>query len=351
MRILGIETSCDDTGVAVLECDGENFRVVKNIVASQIKDHAKYGGIVPEIAARRHVDVIYPLLDSMKISRTGRGIDAIAVTIGPGLVPALRIGVEVAKSLAYFWDKPLVGINHLEGHIYSAFMKQPPQKDREVTSPIALRQPVFPALCLLVSGGHTELILMKDHGVYELIGMTRDDAAGEAFDKVAKLIGLPYPGGPEISEKANEGDKHKIKFPRPMLHSGDFDFSFSGLKTAVSVYLKKNPIQDARHLADICASFQEAVVETLVKKTLAAAEVTSPKTVILTGGVSANTALRTELAFQFKQKDPEMHLLFAPYQYTTDNAMMISLAGYFRASKKEFIDPLKAEADPNLRLA
>jgi N6-L-threonylcarbamoyladenine synthase len=350
MRVLGIETSCDETSVAVVKNEGEVFDVQKNLISSQIKDHEPYGGVVPEIAARRHIDVLFPMLESAGISRSGRNIDAIAVTAGPGLVPALRVGVEAAKTLAFLWRKPLVAVNHLEGHIYSVYLPTTLSTDQGVVTSTP-KPPELPALCLLVSGGHTELVLMKEHGVYELVGETRDDAAGEAFDKVAHLLQLTYPGGPSVSKHAAEGNPSAIPFPRPMIDSADFDFSFAGLKTAVLVYLKDHPVDSPEALADVCASFQEAVVDALVTKTVRAAEAHRPKSVILTGGVSANTRLRTELAFRLKTTLPEVRAVFAPIEYTGDNAAMIAAAGLFRAQREQFVDPLSLVADPNLRLA
>ncbi len=296
------------------------------------------------MAARRHVDVLFPLLEASGISKSGKNIDAIAVTAGPGLVPALRIGVEAARTLALAWGKPLVAVNHLEGHVYSVYLPSPKPAEPDVR-PLEL-----PVLCLLVSGGHTELVLMKEHGVYTRIGETRDDAAGEAFDKVAQLLGLPYPGGPSISKAALAGNARAIAFPRPMMDSADFDFSFAGLKTAVRVHLKAQPIHGEKELADVCASFQEAVVDVLAAKTVRAAQTHRPKSVILTGGVSANTRLRTELAFRLKTELPEVKPFFAPLEFTGDNAAMIAAAGYFRAARGEFVDPLTLHADPNLRL-
>ncbi|MFC1788141.1 tRNA (adenosine(37)-N6)-threonylcarbamoyltransferase complex transferase subunit TsaD, partial [Patescibacteria group bacterium] len=287
----------------------------------------------PEVAARKHAQIIMPLLLEVGIDPQGSGIDVVAVTAGPGLVPALRIGVELGKALAYMWHKPLVAVNHLEGHLYSNWLEQ--------------NKPAFPCLALLVSGGHTELILMKDHGQYELIGMTRDDAAGEAFDKVAKLLGLGYPGGPEISKQAEQGNPEAIAFPRPMLESGDYDFSFSGLKTAVAVYLKANPKHD---IADVCASFQAAVIETLVIKTMKAVDKYQPQSVILSGGVSANKKLRDDLGTAVLSRSGITY--HAPDLFLTgDNATMIAVAGYYRALAKDFVDPLVLSADPNLRLA
>lgn len=343
MRILGIESSCDETAIALVNEHEGNFVVEKTVLTSQAAKHAQYGGVVPEVAAREHVDAIVPMLKAAGVPHDGEGIDVIAVTSGPGLVPALRIGVELAKALAWLWNKPLVGVNHLEGHLYSVWLADP--------------KPTFPALCLLVSGGHTELILMKDDGVYELVGMTRDDAAGEAFDKVAKLLGLPYPGGPEISKAAEKGNPEAIKFPRPMLDSKDFDFSFSGLKTAVRVYLQDSPLTKGGERGvpastqDIAASFQEAVVETLVTKTMKAMAHTGAQSLILSGGVSANKRLRVALEEALRRFNSDLHFFAPDISLTGDNAVMIALAGAHRFQAGETADPLTLEADPNMRLA
>ncbi len=333
MKILGIETSCDETAVALLEANGENFVIESELVASQIKDHAKYGGVVPEVAARKHVDVLFGLFDATGVDRTGKEIDLIAVTRGPGLAPALRVGVEAAKTLSTFWNKPLVGVNHLEGHICSVLLDNRARLQ-------------FPALVLVVSGGHTELVIVKGQGEYELIGETRDDAAGEAFDKVAKLIGLPYPGGPEVSRLATQGDRSAISLPRPMLDSPGFDFSFSGLKTAVLYHLKDNPETDK---IDLCASFEEAVVEVLVTKTKKAIDKYNPKLVLLVGGVSANKYLRERMQ-QMTAEEFGLSLLLAPLQYTGDNAAMIAVAGYWQASRQDYSDPLILTINANLNL-
>lgn len=333
MRILGIESSCDETAMAIVSKNDGVVVIEKSLVASQIDLHKIYGGVVPEVAAREHVSAIFPMLLELGVSRDGHEIDAISVTAGPGLVAALRIGVELAKTLAWLWKKPLVAANHLEGHVYSVWSQIP--------------TPAFPALCLLVSGGHTELFLMRDHGQYELIGMTRDDAAGEAFDKVAKLLGLGYPGGPAISRIALEGNPNAITFPRPMLESGDFDFSFSGLKTAVRVYREAHP---EATVEDIAASFQQAVVEILVIKTLAAVNRFAPKSVILSGGVSANRALRDLLSSELEKQFREVTFHAPNLSLSGDNAVMIAIAGLHRAEQKDFTDPLTLEANPNMRL-
>ena len=337
--MLGIETSCDETALAIVKKnDNGEFEVEKHLLASQVLVHAKFGGVVPEVAAREHIVSIFPMLEELGIEKDGHGIDAIAVTAGPGLVPALRIGVELGKILSWIWKKPLVAVNHLEGHIYSVWIHKTPNTQNPT--------PVFPALCLLVSGGHTELILMKNHGDYELIGMTRDDAAGEAFDKVAKLLGLEYPGGPVISKLAEQGNPNAILFPRPMIETDDFDFSFSGLKTAVKNYLKTSP---ASFSPDIAASFQAAVVETLVTKTLRAVEKYQPRSVILSGGVSANQSLRSSLKQVLNKQFPNISFHAPELFLTGDNAIMIAITGAHHAMKKEFVDPLTLVADPNMR--
>lgn len=334
MRILGIETSCDETSVALVSEQEGRFVVEKNLLSSQAQIHAQYGGVVPEVAAREHAVHAFPLLQEAGVPHTGEGIDAVAVTAGPGLVPALRIGVELGKTLAWAWNKPLVAVNHLEGHIYSVWLDEK-------------HPPMFPALCLLVSGGHTELILMKDHGQYELLGMTRDDAAGEAFDKVAKMIGLPYPGGPQISKQSASGDSQAIVFPRPMIESGDYDFSFAGLKTAVRVYLAEH---QEFSVPDVAASFQQAAFDVLIAKTLRATEEFRPVSVILSGGVSADKVLRAQLQEALAQHNPAISFYAPQLKFTGDNAAMIALAGLIRAKKKEFADPLSIVADPNMRL-
>ena len=381
MRILGIESSCDETAMAIVSENDGVIVIEKSLVASQIDLHKIYGGVVPEVAAREHVSAIFPMLLEMGISRDGHEIDAISVTAGPGLVAALRIGVELAKTLAWMWNKPLVAANHLEGHVYSVWTteslraertaKQPPSNLTHVEKIASSSMtpprndnnvPQFPALCLLVSGGHTELFLMRDHGQYELIGMTRDDAAGEAFDKVAKLLGLGYPGGPAISKCALDGNPNAIAFPRPMRESGDFDFSFSGLKTAVRVYLETPPScatplpppspskGEGASIADVAASFQQAVVEILTIKTLVAVNRFAPNSVILSGGVSANRALRELLAHELAKQFPDVTFHAPDLSLSGDNAVMIAIAGLFRAQKKDFADPLTLEANPNMRL-
>lgn len=334
MNILAIETSCDETAIAIVSENDGTFVIEQQVLASQAQTHAQYGGVVPEVAAREHTSLIFPLLKQIGVSPDGEGIDAIAVTAGPGLVPALRIGVELAKTLAWLWNKPLVPVNHLEGHFYSVWLEQE-------------QVPEFPALCLLVSGGHTEIILAKDHGEYELLGMTRDDAAGEAFDKVAKLLKLGYPGGPAISKAAQSGNAQAIAFPRPMINSGDLDFSYAGLKTAVRVHMQ----QHDNSVEDIAASFQQAAIEVLVEKTMKALKDTGAKSLIVAGGVSANGLLREHLQENISTELPNVTFHAPHLKYTGDNASMIAVAGIMNAKKKKFIDPLELQANPNMRLA
>lgn len=315
-RILAIETSCDETACAVLE-DGR--AILSSVVASQMEIHARYGGVFPEVASRQHVLTIIPVVEEALAKAHLRlaDVDAIAVTQGPGLAGSLLVGVNAAKGLALGAGLPLVGVNHLEGHIYSAWLheagEQPPAP------------PQFPLMALLVSGGHSELDLMTGHLEYRRLGLTLDDAAGEAFDKTARLLGLPYPGGPSIQTAAEQGDPGAFKFPRAWLE-GTWDFSFSGLKTAVLREVRRfeaegKPIP----VADMAASFQAAVVEVLFKKTMDATRQSGAREIIVGGGVSANTALRAAFLDQSQFK-----VTIPPLKYCTDNAAMIAAAGYYR---------------------
>lgn len=322
--ILGIETSCDETAVSLVRAKrvGKNYncQVLWNRVHTQIPIHRKHGGVVPEVAAREHAVrlpvILNELTKDFPLAKLKRQIDAIAVTAGPGLVTSLLVGVEVGRTMAVAWDKPMIATNHLEGHIYANLL----------STDNAKRNFTFPVLVLIVSGGHTELVLMKKDLRYQLLGSTRDDAAGEAFDKIAKLLGLPYPGGPVLSKLAATGQA-SINFPRPMLDQNNFDFSFAGLKTAVLVYLEKHKKYIA---ANVAASAQAAIVETLVEKTLRAAKQYSPKTVVLAGGVAANTMLRAQLKQRFTETLPKMQVMEPSLTYTTDNAAMIATAGAIR---------------------
>ncbi|MBI2550784.1 tRNA (adenosine(37)-N6)-threonylcarbamoyltransferase complex transferase subunit TsaD [Candidatus Uhrbacteria bacterium] len=362
MRILAIETSCDETALAIISDATGSVGIERHLVSSQVDIHAKYGGVVPEVAARAHIERLFPMLDLLEIPRDGNEIDAVAVTAGPGLLPALRIGVETAKALSWSWQKPLVPVNHLEGHIYSVWRNQTEKFEirnpkSETNSKIENRKgkrgiPEFPAVALIVSGGHTELILMRGHGLYERLGETRDDAAGEAFDKTAKLLGLGYPGGAMMGKLAAgslqqaAGKIDAVAFPRPMMDSGDLDFSFSGLKTAVLHYVKGTAAPAA--LSDVCASIQEAIVDCLVLKTQKAIEKVRPKSLCVVGGVSANRRLRERMQ---EMADKEGVTLFVPdLSLTGDNAAMIGIAGYFNAKAGKFVDPLTLAADPGLRL-
>lgn len=333
MRILGIETSCDETSAALLHVSKGVARIEKHLTASQVLKHAEYGGVVPEVAARLHVETLPLLIDELGVTR--KDLDGIAVTRGPGLITSLRVGTDFARALAYGWELPLVGVNHIEGHIAANWI------DKKIASAYS-----FPALVLVVSGGHTELILMKGFGKYERIGSTLDDAAGEAFDKVAKMLDLGYPGGPAVSKRAVLGNAEKFAFPRPLLNQPNFDFSFSGLKTAVLYTLQRKKEWSAEDVNDICASFQAAVVDTLVAKTIRAAKAKKVKTVFLAGGVAANGPLRERLAAAVKKELPRVEAVIPSLAYCTDNAAMIAMAGYFRLSKKKS-DPWKGMlADP-----
>jgi N6-L-threonylcarbamoyladenine synthase len=333
-RILGIETSCDETAAAVIE----NGRVlVSSVVASQVDLHARYGGVFPEVASRQHVLAIYPVIQQalQRAHLDLRDIDAVAVTRGPGLPGSLVVGINAAKGLALGGGKPLVGVNHLEGHIYSAWVyDSSPQPE-----------PKFPLMALIVSGGHTELVLIEDHLKYRRLGATLDDAAGEAFDKVARLLGLSYPGGPAIQRAAETGNPQAFAFPRSWLE-GTWDFSFSGLKTAVlrqvQVLQKTTSVLPVE---DLAASFQQAVVDVLVEKTSAAALGFKAREILVAGGVSANRALRN--AFM-NQAPCKVHI--PPFSLCTDNAAMIAAAGYYRYAAGQR-DGLEIDALPTWPLS
>jgi N6-L-threonylcarbamoyladenine synthase len=315
-RILAIETSCDETGCAVLE-NGRSL--LSSVVASQMDVHARFGGVFPEVASRQHVLAIVPVIEQTlsQAHLALADVDAIAVTRGPGLAGSLVVGVNMAKGLALGAGLPLVGVNHLEGHVYSPWVLDSGAEE--------LPEPQFPLMALLVSGGHSELDLMTDHLTYRRLGATLDDAAGEAFDKVARLLGLPYPGGPSVQKAAEEGDPARFHFPRAWL-DGTWDFSFSGLKTAV-LYEVQGLKKKSRTLPveDLAASFQAAVVEVLFKKTIEAARAHAAREILVAGGVSANRALRK--AFQ-SQSEFRVHI--PPLALCTDNAAMIAAAGYYR---------------------
>jgi N6-L-threonylcarbamoyladenine synthase len=313
--VLGIETSCDETAAAVVK---DGCEIVSNIIASQAKIHESYGGVFPEIASRQHILHIVPVVERT-LAEAGLSLPdmgAVAVTYGPGLAGSLLVGVNLAKSLAMATGLPLIGINHLEAHIYANWLD-------------SQEQIVFPLVCLIASGGHTNLLLMTDHGRYEPLGQTLDDAAGEAFDKVARLLGLGYPGGPEIERAARNGDQTAFDFPRAWIR-GTYDFSFSGLKTAVLYLVREYLSADDLPVADMAASFQTAVVEVLVEKTRLAAEESGARQVLLAGGVAANTLLRKQMA----EKIP-IPVLCPPPIHCTDNAACVAAVGWFKLQAGE----------------
>jgi N6-L-threonylcarbamoyladenine synthase len=311
--ILGIETSCDETAAAIIQ---DGTRILSNVVASQIEIHAQYGGVFPEIASREHIIKIIPVIqEALKNAKvTFRDLAAIAVTHGPGLAGSLLVGVNTAKALALANDLPLIGINHLEGHIYTCWLEQTKKEASFLENP-------FPLVALLVSGGHSELVLMRDHGNYQRLGCTLDDAAGEAFDKVARLLGLTYPGGPAIQKAAEQGHADAFKLPRAWL-KGTYDFSFSGLKTAV-LHLVQSFEGKPLPVADIAASFQSAVVDVLVEKTVRAADEFGAKHIVLAGGVSANAMLRKTML-----ERAEIPVIIPPIKLCMDNGAMIAAAAH-----------------------
>ena len=371
MRILGIETSCDETAAAILEIKNSYFNLRSNIISSQVKIHAKYGGIGPEGAPRKQIKIIIPVLEKTVIfcpeknlKEKIKNINYIAVTQGPGLITSLTVGVETAKTLAFTLNKPLLLVNHLEGHIYSALLnknqKSIPHQVRDKNQKHGrLIKIKFPALALIVSGGHTMLVLIKKNN-NKIIGETLDDAVGEAFDKAAKILNLGYPGGPIIAKLAAKGNSKKFNLPRPMLRSSDFNFSFSGLKTALLYLvrdLKRQKKLSTQTIQDICASFEQACVDVLIAKTLSAIEKFKPSTFILGGGVAANQLLRQTLAQKIRTEFPKIKILMPEMKFTGDNAAMIALAGYymigsqikFGMTKKNNYKRVKAE--PNLKLS
>lgn len=396
ITVLAIESSCDETAISIIKSSGSKMKLLCNDVSSQVKLHAKWGGVVPNLAAREHVKNITPLLDlSLKNAGiTADKVDVIAVTQGPGLIPALMVGVNFAKTLSYLWEKPLIGIHHIEGHIYSNFVgisnDQFPiskqisiSKSKKIKSNSDFIQDTkyqiqntanikFPILCLVVSGGHTQLVLMKDHLKYEIIGQTLDDAVGEAFDKVARILGIGYPGGPAVAQQAanfklkisnyksnlNEqkdadyrllmtddlnksaeaSNTYGIKLPRPMMNKPGYNFSFSGLKTAVLYETKKLkeklPVTDYELLIpEICHEFQQASIDVLISKTIKAAQQYAPKTIMLAGGVSANKELRNQLGEAIAKHLPPTNYHLPSIELTGDNAAMIAAAAAVRWEK------------------
>ncbi len=331
MIVLGIETSCDETAAAVID----DNHVLSSVISSQ-EIHAQFGGVVPELASRAHIRLIVPIVRKAleQAGKTLDEVDGFSVTYGPGLVGALLVGLNFVKGMVTATGKPFVGVNHIEGHIYGNILSQ-----TEVD---------FPILFLIVSGGHTQLVLMEDHLRYRIIGQTRDDAVGEAFDKGAKLLGLGYPGGPMIDKLARSGNPDFVKFPRAMLKDAPFDFSYSGLKTALLVYLKSiSEEEKKKHLNDICASYQKAAVEVLVRKTRLAARKFGVKRIALAGGVAANSLLRDWLQKVCAEDGLELYL--PDLKYCTDNAAMIARVG-LEYLKRDLTSPLSLNAYPALKL-
>ena len=393
MRILAIESSADESGVSLIEASGDlqadfAFTVLGNAVASQIALHAQYGGIFPAMAAREHQKNFVPLLETVLkeagelkeglintegleaiLSReqdllsqlvpflqkyTRPNVDAISVTYGPGLEPALWVGINFARALAHVWKLPIVPVNHMEGHLILSALSGQDQK-YQVAGTTYQSKIQFPMLGLLISGGHTELVLSKEWMQYEILGQTRDDAVGEAFDKVARLMDLPYPGGPEISRLAaqarhNDGLTRSIILPRPMRDTDSYDFSFSGLKTAVRRIVEAHQSLSDALKEEIALEFENACTDVLIAKTLRAVEETGAQTVVVGGGVSANTHIREELKRVLDLSNPNVTLLIPPPKLATDNALMIALAGYLRALNNEFVEPEIMRANGNLKL-
>ncbi len=361
MKVLGIETSCDETAAAVVEIDEQTqvCRLLSNTVVSQIDIHKAYGGVVPEVAARSHIEAIIPVIDEAlrEASQTKDDIDAIAVTYGAGLGGSLLVGVMTARSLAIALNKPLYAINHVEAHVYANFITETsPSLSSKFKLPASA--PKFPILTLIVSGGHTQLVLFKDHFNYQILGKTQDDAIGEAFDKVAKMIGLPYPGGPSVAEKAKVGDAYAFNFPKAQV-SGDFNFSFSGLKTAVlrtaqgltghnhTLSSTELPgLLSEAQKANIAASFQRIAIETIVDKTVLAYKQYLPASVIIAGGVAASDELRHQLASRLP-----VGIEYTDRKLCTDNAAMVATLGCFKVLlKTETADPYTLEIQPSLKM-
>jgi len=338
MLILAIESSCDDTSAALLEKKQGKINILSEKTASQIEIHKKYGGVIPEVAGREHAKNIMPLIEEVMQGQPKP--DAIAVTTNPGLITGLIVGIGAAQSLAYLWNVPVISVNHIEGHLHSPFLE----------SDLDFESQELPILALTVSGGHTEIILIKKWGEYEKIGGTVDDAAGETFDKVAKMIDLEYPGGPKISKLAEEGNRTAIAFPRPMIKKDNYKMSFSGLKTAALYWIRDHKEANSGEniedfvLRDFCASIEEAIVDTLIHKTIRAAKRYKPKSIFLVGGVSANKRLREKL--QNETNKLNIPCILANPKYSMDNAAMIGAAAYRKAKKKAFTPWQKLSPNP-----
>ena len=339
MRILGIETSCDETGAAVIEkestpirsgSENKKVKLISNVLASSLTLHSKTGGIIPETAAREQIKYIIPVINKtieQCNNLTIGDIDAIAVTVGPGLIGSLLVGVETAKTLSYIYKIPIIPVNHLFGHIYANFISEIHNSEFIIHNSAADVQ--FPAIALIVSGVHTDLVLIKNHGSIKWLGGTRDDAAGEAFDKVGRLLGLPYPGGPSIEKAAKNGNSKAFRFPRPLIDSSDFDFSFSGLKTAVFREVKAIERLSNETISDISASVQEAIVDVLIYKTLQAAQKYKVKSILLGGGVAANQKLRDAFKSSIVNRQSSIKFFVPSKNLCTDNAAMIAAAAFY----------------------
>ncbi len=334
MIILAIETSCDDTCVALLEAKNSRFKILANIVSSQVKVHKKWGGVVPTLAKREHQKnlplVFKKALRKAKSASRRTKVDLIAVTNAHGLEPTLWVGVNFAKALSYSWQKPILPVHHIEAHILANWLRPIPKDSKKI----------FPAICLVVSGGHTGLILMKNIGKYKLIGETRDDAAGECFDKVARILGLGYPGGPIISKLAKKPKHQTIYLPRPMIFQKNYDFSFSGLKTAVLYDFRAQPPKirtSKKYIQEMCFETQQAIIDVLIKKTIRAAREFRVKAVILGGGVAANEELRKQFREIIKKNFPNTKYLIPDPKFCTDNAAMVGVTAYFHWVKGKFL--------------
>ncbi len=329
MRILGIETSCDETAAAIIETTDNKISLLSNVISSSLPLHSKTGGIIPETAAREQVKFIIPVIEQAlkEANLHPPAIDAIAVTFGPGLIGSLLVGVETAKTLSMIWNKPLIPVNHLYGHIYANFISEIHNSEFIIQNSAAEIE--FPLIGLIASGGHTDLILMRKHGSIKWLGGTRDDAAGEAYDKIGRLLNLSYPAGPTIEELAKKGNPKAFNFPRPMIGSADFDFSFSGLKASVSRKVQLMGRLDDKITADICASAQEAIIGVLIRKTLKAAKKYKVKSILLGGGVAANQKLRDSFELEIRNLKLEIPLFVPEKSLCTDNAAMIATAAYF----------------------
>ncbi len=346
MKILAVDTSCDETSASVCQ----NDRVLSNIISSQVDLHNEWGGVVPSIAKRIHQERIDPVINlALKRAKIKlENIDVLAVTVGPGLAIALEVGIKKIKELAYKYNKPVIAVNHMEGHTYSNFAK-----NNQGNSYNNFKKPKFPLLCLLASGAHTELVLMNNHGKYKLLGETLDDAAGEAYDKIARPLMLGYPGGPIIEKFAENGGSETFNLPRPMIHSKDYNFSFSGLKTASVLLIEKLKSQYKENfekvVPDFCASFQQAITDVLLTKTTKAVKEYKTGQLLMGGGVMANNYIRR--SFRKEMRKLSVNVFMSDKRFCTDNAAMIGICAYYKALRKEFVKNIdKIDRMPNLRI-